>query len=110
MEIDMIIVTLTNGQTEWLESNITREEVMGLLEDGNYNHAPIDKVIEIDLALGTSKDITAEIAKAVWDELNANDRAPHHELEQWLLTFGHDCTDFGVVPEPRSMFVPPYRG
>ena len=36
-------------------------------------------------------DITAEIAKLVWQDLDSNDYAPHHELEQWLAGFGHDC-------------------
>jgi 16S rRNA (guanine966-N2)-methyltransferase len=67
-------------------------------------------LVLIDPPYDLLADITADIAKAIWDELNANDRAPHHELEVWLNGFGHDCTDFGFVPEPRSMFVPPYRG
>ena len=105
----MLIVTLTNGMIYDTEVAMTRAELIELIEDGYFIKTPIDKIIELTRGL-LGVDITADIAAEIWSELNADDRAPHHELEQWLLTFGLDCTGFGVEPEPRSMFVPPYRG
>lgn len=104
----MLIVTLTNGMIYDSEVALTRAELIEMISDGCFIKEPIDKVLEIS-GLNVL-DITADIAKSIWDEYNADDRAPHHELEQWLKTFGHDCTDFGLVPEPRSMHLPPYRG
>ena len=105
----MLIVTLTNGMIFDSEVTMTRAELIEMIEDGLFIKTPIDKIIELSSGL-LGIDITADIAKAIWDELNADDRAPHHELEVWLNGFGHDCTDFGITPEPRSMWVPPYRG
>jgi len=105
----MLIVTLTNGMIYDSEVAMTRAELMEMIEDGVFIKTPIAKIIELSSGhLGF--DVTQTIAHAIWCELNANDRAPHHELEQWLLGFGLDCTGFGVEPERRSMFVPPYRG
>ncbi|CAB4130680.1 hypothetical protein UFOVP122_19 [uncultured Caudovirales phage] len=104
----MIIVTLTNGMVYDSEVAMTRAELIEMISDGCFIKEPIESIFY--MSEGGYIDITASIAKAIWDEYNADDRAPHHELEQWLNRFGHDCTDFGLVPEPRSMFVPPYRG
>jgi hypothetical protein len=94
MEIDMLIVTLTNGMIFDTEVTMTRVELIEMIEDGLFIKTPIDKIIELSSGL-LGIDITADIAKAIWEELNADDRAPHHELEQWLLTFGHHCDGFG---------------
>jgi hypothetical protein len=104
----MLIVTLTNGMVYDSEITMSRVELIEMIEDGCFIKTPIEKILEI--SGGTVFDITSTIAHSIWCELNADDRAPHHELEVWLNGFGHDCTDFGITPEPRSMWVPPYRG
>ena len=103
----MYIVTLTNGLIANTEVAMTRAELIEMISDGCFSKTPIESIFY--MGEGGYIDITANIAKAIWDEYNADDRAPHYELEVWLNRFGHDCDGFGVTPEPRSMFVPPYR-
>jgi hypothetical protein len=105
----MFIVITTFDAIVNTDINMTRADLIEMIEDGCFIKEPIARIIELSSGL-LGRDITADIAKEIWDGLNADDRAPHHELEQWLKDFGHDCTDFGFVPEPRSMHVPPYRG
>lgn len=90
----MLIVTLTNGMIYDSEVTMNRAELIEMIKDGCFNREPIAKVIELSSGL-LGRDITADIAGAVWEGLDCDDRAPHHELEQWLLTFGLDCDGFG---------------
>lgn len=90
----MLIVTLTNGMIYDSEVTMTRIELMEMIGDGCFNREPIAKIIELSGGL-LGVDITANIAEEIWTDLNANDRAPHHELEQWLNGFGLDCDGFG---------------
>lgn len=90
----MLIVTLTNGMIYDSEVAMTRAELIEQIEDGCFIKEPIDKIIELSGGL-LGADITANVAEEIWTDLNANDRAPHHELEQWLNGFGLDCDGFG---------------
>lgn len=89
----MLILTLTNGMIYDSEITMSRVELIDMLNDGCFIKTPIEKILEI--SGGNVFDITQTIAHAIWCELNAEDRAPHHELEQWLLTFGLHCDGFG---------------
>jgi len=70
--------------------NMTRPELVEMFIDGCFNREPVARIIELSGGL-LGRDITADIAKEIWQDLDANNYAPHHELEQWLTGFGHDC-------------------
>ena len=90
----MLIVTLTNGMIYDTEVAMTRAELIEMISDGCFIKEPIAKIIELSSGL-LGMDITADIALAIWDEYNADDRAPHHELEVWLGRFALYCDGFG---------------
>jgi hypothetical protein len=102
MEIDMLIVTNTTGIIENTEVTMTRAELIEMIADGCFNREPIATIFEIS---GSNVfDITQTIAHAIWWELNADNRAPHHELEVWLNHFDLDCTGFGETKDIRHFY------
>lgn len=99
----MLIVINTNGTIENTEVTMTRAELIEMIADGCFNREPIEKIIELSSGhLGF--DVTQTIAHAIWCGLNADNRAPHHELAAWLDHFNLDCTGFGETKDIRHFY------
>lgn len=101
----MLIVTLTNGMVYDSEVSMTRADLVQMFIDGCFNREPAARIIELSGGL-LGADITADVAKEVYLDLDASGCTPHHELEQWLEGFGHDCHylndgSFGIVMSHR---------
>lgn len=86
-----IAICTYKNQTFVRETSILDRK--GMIEEVSGGHIEdIVQIINVDLAKGTSADVTADIAEDVFRQLDAMNEAPHHALEVWLNTFGHDCS------------------
>lgn len=70
----------------WCEETIhTRfEDIVEWVNDMQTEPSDIDRILEIDLAFGKSRDVTKEVAKAVASNYGSEDEDPHRDLVSWL--------------------------
>jgi hypothetical protein len=67
---------------EVTSNDMVRATLVKDIKDGQYDD-DICQIVEIDLAAGTSKDVTIQIAEEIRDQCDTEDRCPEH-LENWF--------------------------
>jgi hypothetical protein len=98
MEIDMTNQTFTFVVTKY-KTGFYLNEMMypstkAAIDDialGQIDADTIERVIEIDLTVGSSRDVTRLCALEVWQILDANNEHAGKEMRQWLESFSLDC-------------------
>ena len=67
--------------------HIRFEDVVEWVNDMQTEPSEIDRILEIDLAFGKSRDVTKEVAIAVASNYGSEDEEPHRDLVNWLESY-----------------------
>lgn len=86
------IVTRYQGKA-FLEDTMypTTKEAIDDIATGQVDAHTIEKVVEIDLEIGTSRDVTRFVAIEVWRILDSNNDYAWRDMRNWLESFDLDC-------------------
>jgi hypothetical protein len=79
----------------------TFDQVVSDILEGQVDADDIAKVLTIDIAAGTTTDVTGDIADLVFHDFDANNRYAWKKMREWLEGFGHDCRD--LLGETRDI-------
>ena len=73
----------------WCDETIhtSFDDVVKWVNDMQTEPSDIERIIEIDLAFGTSRDVTKDVARAVARNYGSEDEEPHRDLVNWLDSY-----------------------
>lgn len=69
----------------------TTKEAINDIAAGQIDADTIVKIVEVDLEIGSSRDVSRFVAIEVWRMLDANNDFAWREMRDWLESFDLDC-------------------
>lgn len=87
------IVMVNYNDRPFLNETIyaTTKDAIDDIAAGQIDAQDIYKIVEINLEVGTSRDVTRFAAIEVWRILDANNDFAWREMRDWLESFNLDC-------------------
>jgi hypothetical protein len=69
----------------------TTKEAIDDIAMGQIDADTIVRVVEVDLKLGSSRDVTRLVALEVWRIFDADNQFAWKEMREWLEAYNLDC-------------------
>jgi len=87
------IVMINHNNRPFLNETIyaTTKDAINDIAAGQIEAEDIYKIVEINLEVGTSRDVTSLVALEVWQIFDANNDYVWKEMRDWLESFDLDC-------------------